>query len=78
MWLLDKFGSKCRTVFWRKVIFRVWLITDQNIMSRRAREPPQDRGYACIKGYSEVNFVKTLKAFSQLSVLSKIDLLKKI
>ena len=36
--------------YWRKFILKVWLITCQKILSLRARQPPQSRGYVCIIG----------------------------
>ena len=41
----SQIGSKCRIFFyWRKVIFRVWLIKCQRIKSLGAREPPKIGG----------------------------------
>ena len=49
--------------YWRKVIFRVWLITCQKIRSLRARELPQNGGLCIYYRYSFIHFVKTLRAF---------------
>ena len=67
-----KLGSKCCTFsyffYWRKFILKVWLITCLKIMSLRAREPPQNRGYVRIIGIHMFISSKLWGRFSQLFV----------
>ena len=51
-------GSKCRIFYWRKVIFRVWLITYEKIMSLQARELHKNRAYACTIGIHRLTLSK--------------------
>ena len=68
---LDKFVSKCH-FFRPKVLFRVWLIAYQKIMSLRTRELSQ------IVGIHRLNLSKLWGYFSQLLVFSITGLLKRI
>ena len=77
-----KFWSKFCTFpyffYWRKFILKVWLITFQKIMSLRAREPPQNRGYVCIIGIHKFTSSKLWGRFSQLFVFPKLGSFKRI
>ena len=70
-------GSNFVFFYWRKVFFRVWLITCQKIMNLRVRKPPQNWGYAYIIGFHKFSLSKLWGRFFQLSVFPNKRFIKK-